>query len=521
MCFEHLTLKEKVCQLMAPRAKDYLKYGKGCAEIPVGFIFVEAFDYETNETTGNSNIGTIQNTFTGTVPFGVCADGISGFGGITAPLRKMRIGAANDEDLAFRCGKAYGMQLIHNNVDWSFEPSCDLPRHPMSIMSSDSFSDSPEISAAMASAFVRGMQSIGVAATVKHFPGLGSCPTNPHWTKARNLLSMEEWESTEGYVYKQAIEAGVASIMTSHIAFPAACTEKDEHGKYPIATISREITTDLLKGKLGFKGVVVTDALTMGGAGCNDTLNTTVKAFEAGSDVLLFANLDAVDVITAKLESGEIPMSRLEDALNRIYELKKNTGILDRKRNTACLDEEFVKQVHQEEARQGITVRKWDTANFPIDKNKTKKLCLVGIDCGGNPDFSSLIQRLEEEGFSVDFEYNLYLGSEKAAKEFQNKYDLILFTLAGGSPVPIIPGEVGQPAIWTLNRVDPEKKYVIQFGMPKLYDLYFQDEPVYINPFESSPTTSAEIIDNLVKVLIGERTATGIMPYKLAIDENY
>ena len=521
MKFEALTLREKVCQLMAPTMGEYLDHGGNSEQFPIGFLFVEPHAYVVDEETGISRFDKITGEFSAKVPLGVAADGINGFGGITAPLRKMRIGAANDEELAFKCGKAYGMQLIYNRVDWSFEPSCDLVRHPMSIMSSDSFSDIPEISDAMASAFVRGIQSIGVAATVKHFPGLGSCPTNPHWTKARNLLSMEEWESTEGYVYKQAIEAGVASIMTSHIAFPAACTEKDEHGKYPIATISREITTDLLKGKLGFKGVVVTDALTMGGAGCNDTLNTTVKAFEAGSDVLLFANLDAVDVITAKLESGEIPMSRLEDALNRIYELKKNTGILDRKRNTACLDEEFVKQVHQEEARQGITVRKWDTANFPIDKNKTKKLCLVGIDCGGNPDFSSLIQRLEEEGFSVDFEYNLYLGSEKAAKEFQNKYDLILFTLAGGSPVPIIPGEVGQPAIWTLNRVDPEKKYVIQFGMPKLYDLYFQDEPVYINPFESSPTTSAEIIDNLVKVLIGERTATGIMPYKLAIDENY
>lgn len=521
MKFEALSLREKVCQLMAPTVHEYLEHGGNSEQFPIGFLFVEPPAYEIDEKTGISQFDKITGEFCGKVPLGVAADGINGFGGITAPLRKMRIGAANDENLAFKCGKAYGMQLIYNRVDWSFEPSCDLVRHPMSVMSSDAFSDIPEISAAMASAFVRGLQSVGVAATVKHFPGLGSCPTNPHWTKARNLLSMEEWENTEGYVYKKAIEAGVAAIMTSHIAFPAACTEKDEHGKYPIATVSHEITTGLLKEKLGFQGVVVTDALTMGGAGCNDTLNTTVKAFEAGSDVLLFANLDAVDVITAKLESGEIPMSRLEDALNRIYELKKKTGVLDRKRNTECLDEEFVRQVHREEARLGITVRKWDTADFPIDKKKIKKLCVVGITCGGNPNYTPLIMRLETEGFCVDFKENIYLKDEKAAKEFQSKYDLILFTFAGGSPVPIIPGEVGQPCVWTLNRIDPEKKYVIQFGMPKLYDLYFQDEPVYINPFETNPATSAEIIDNLVKVLIGERTATGIMPYKLAIDENY
>lgn len=309
--------------------------------------------------------------------------------------------------------------------------------------------------------------------------------------------------------------------MTSHIVFPAACSTKDEHGKYPIATVSYEITTKLLKEKLGFSGVVVTDAITMGGAGCNNTLKTTVEAFEAGSDVILFANLDAVDVITEKIEKGEIPMSRLEDALDRIYELKKMTGILDRKRNTECLDEEYVKQVHKEEVRRGIAVKAWDTAAFPINRQKVKKLCVVGINCGGNPDFSPLIKRLEEEGFSVDFEENLYLKDEKAAKEFQKKYDLILFTFAGGSPVPVIPGDVGMPTVWTLNRIDPEKKYVIQFGLPKMYDLYFQDEPVYINPFESNPATSAEIVDNLVRVLIGERIATGIMPYNLAIDENY
>ncbi len=520
MKFDHLTLREKVCQIMAPRAKDYIKYGCDSVKTPVGFIFVDGPDYQADAETGITSFDMVTNEFHGKVPLGIVADGVTGFGGVTATLRKARIGAAHDEDLAYRCGRSFAMQMIHNKIDWTLEPSCDLPVHPMSHMFDDSFSGIPELSASMASACIKGIQSLGVAATTKHFPGMGTSPTNFHWAKARNLLSKEEWDMTHGYVYKKLIDAGVASIMTSHIALPAYST-KDETGKYPAATISHELTTGLLKEKLGFRGVVITDAITMGGCECNNTLKVAVEAFEAGADVILFANLDAIDVITEKLEKGEIPMSRLEDALDRIYELKKNTGILDRKRNTACLDAEFVREVHKEEVRKSTIVRTYQAPMFPIDKEKVRKLYVVGITCGGNPDFKPFIERLEAEGFSVDFEENLYLKNEKVAKEFQEKYDLILFTFAGGSTVPVIPGDVGMPTVWTVKRIDPHKKYIIQFGMPKMYDLYFQDEPVYVNPLEGNPATDAEIVDNLVRVLVGERVATGQFTHKLEIDENY
>ena len=519
MAFENLTLREKVCQIMAPRVKDYEDYIDKSKKYPVGFMFVDVPDYNIDEKTGICRFDKVLNSIESKIPVCIAADGVTGFGGVTATLKKMRLGAANDEELAYNCGKAYAMQLIYNKVDWSFEPACDLTSHPMSVMASDSFGNIPELTASMASAFVKGMQSVNVAATTKHFPGLGSVPVNPHWTRAKNLMSMEEWENTEGYVYKKTIEAGVAAIMTSHISFPAACTKKDENGKYPIATVSYEITTKLLKEKLRFKGVVVTDAITMGGCECSDTLKVTVESFEAGSDVILFANLDAIDVITEKLEKGEIPMSRLEDALERIYNLKKMTGVLDGKRNTDCLDEEFVRRIHKEEVRKGIALKASADAVFPIDKNKVKKLCVVGINCGGNPDFTPFVKRLENAGFIVEFMDDIWLKNEKHTKEFESEYDLIIFAFAGGSSVPIIPGEIGHAAIWSLNRINPYKRYVVQFGLPRLYDMYFSDEKVYLNTFDS-PTASSEVTDNLVKVLVGERIPTGILPYNYDLDEN-
>lgn len=520
MKFEHLTLREKVCQLMAPRAKDYIKDGCTSAEYPVGFIFVDTADYKPDEATGIRNVDAVTKDFESKVPLGIVADGVTGFAGVNMALRKTRIGAINDEDFAFRCGKAFGMQMIHNKIDWALEPSCDLPRHPMSHMFGNSFSNRPELTANIAAACIKGIQSVGVAATTKHFPGMGTSPTNFHWAKARNLMSREAWDKTHGYVYKKLIEAGVSSIMTSHIALPAY-SHKDETGRYPATTISHELTTGLLKEKLGFRGVVVTDAITMGGCECNNTAKVSVEAFEAGADVILFANLDAVDIITEKLQKGEIPMSRLEDALERIYELKRKTGILDKSRNTQCLDAEFVQQVHREEVERGTVVKTFMPPMFPIDKQKVKKLCVAGITCGGSPDFTPLIKRLEAEGFEVDFKEDLFLKNDRVAKEFQARYDLILFTFAGMSSVPVIPGDVGIPTVWTLKRIDPHKKYVIQFGMPKMYELYFQDEPVYVNPLIGNPAADADVIDDLVKILVGEKTATGVLPYDLDLDENY
>ncbi len=520
MFFDNLTLREKVCQLMAPRAKDFLKYGGDSEKNPLGFVFVDSADYIADEKTGAKNVDMVLEGFKGEVPIGVVADGVMGFGGVNANISKMRIGAANDEELAYKCGRAFGMQMIHNRIDWCLEPSCDLPVHPMSHMANDSFSSIPEVSASMGAACIKGIQSTGVAATTKHFPGMGSMATNFHWATARNFMDTKEWEKTHGYVYKRLIDTGVASIMTSHIVFPAHSTRK-ENGRYEIATISYELTTKLLKEKLGFKGVVVTDAITMGGCECNNTLKVSVEAFEAGADVILFANLDAIDVITEKLSKGEIPMSRLEDALKRIYELKKFTGVLDRKRNTECLDEEFVRKVHKEAVQRGVVVKTFNPPMFPIDKNKVKKICVAGVTCGGKTDFVPLVKRLEEEGFEVDFQENLYLKNEIVAKEFQEKYDLILFTFAGASSLPVIPGDVGMPTVWTVKRIDADKKYIIQFGMPKMYDLYFQDELVYINPLESDVSADEEVIDNLVKVLTGERIATGKFYYNLDLEEEY
>lgn len=522
--FENLTLREKVCQMFAPTARQFAEYGFDTEKYPIGFFwFSGGVDRRPNEKRGEpiSAYEAIVDNYKGRVPLSITHDGLTGYAGVKSPLRKLALGAANDPDLAYRYGIVGGMQQIYNDVDLCLEPSCDLPSNPLSVSFGDFFSGIQEDCLPLCEAYVRGLQSMNVAATIKHFPGMGISPTNPHVSRERTYITKEEWDSTFGVVYKKLIDAGAMAVMTGHNSLPAYST-KDENGEYPPATVSYELTTELLKNKLGFNGLVVTDALVMGSLDITDPVKVTVDSFAAGSDVLLFPCMDAVDVIIEKLEKGEIPMARLDDAMRRIYEYKEKMGLLDGSRNLKhLLDEDFVKRTHEERIRRGIVLKTHNAPAFPIDKTKVKKVALCAIHGGPAPkDYSLFIKTLEAEGFEVDFHENIGLDHTEA-KEFQKNYDMVIFCPTGMSGIQILPGYLTVRCLWAMRRIDRSKRCVVQFGAPKMYDLYFADEPIYINAMDYSLDTQADMVQAVVDVLVGRQEATGKLPFKVETDEYY
>ena len=522
--FENLTLREKVCQLMAPTARQFSDYGFDTEKYPIGFFwYAGAADKRPNEKTGEtiSAYEAIVDNYKGRVPLSITHDGLTGFAGINSVLRKLSIGASNDPDLAYRYGKVTAMQQIYNDVDLCLEPSCDLPSHPMSVAFGDFFSGIKEDCLSLCGAYVKGMQELGVAATIKHFPGMGSSYTNPHMARERTYLSKEEWDSSFGEIYKKLIDDGVMAIMTGHNSLPAYST-KDENGEYPPATVSYELTTELLKNKLGFNGLVVTDALVMGALDITDPAKVTADSFAAGSDVLLFPSLDAVDIIIDRLEKGEIPMSRLDDAMRRIYEYKEKMGLLDGSRNLKhLLDEDFAKRTHEERIRRGIVALTHNAPMFPIDKNKVKKICVCAIHCSDNHmDYTLFLNKLKAEGFEVDFQENVGLD-HITVKEFQAKYDMIISCPTGLTATYVIPGHVAMRTIWGMRRIDRSKRCVVQFGAPKLHDVYFADEPIYVNAMDYSMATEEDMVQAVVDVLVGRQKATGKLPFKVETDEYF
>ena len=195
----------------------------------------------------------------------------------------MALGAVGDEALAERVGAAIGAELRAMGVTLVYAPDCDLATNPRNlVVGIRSFGDDPAAVGRLAAAQVRGLQSAGVAATVKHLPGHGDPAGDSHHGLPVIEATAEELRARELVPFRSAIVAGARVAMAGHLGVPAVTGRRD----LP-ATLSREIVTDLLRGELGFEGIAVTDALDMGGVRGADGGPDVAGALVAGTDLLL------------------------------------------------------------------------------------------------------------------------------------------------------------------------------------------------------------------------------------------
>lgn len=197
----------------------------------------------------------------------------------------LALGATGSERLAFRVGQALGLEAAAVGVNVNFAPVCDVNNNPDNpVVGTRSFGEDPQQVALLSAAMVRGLQASGVAASAKHFPGHGDTTSDSHHGAPVIPHSMRRICRVELPPFIAAIEAGTRMIMTAHIVLPAL-----GHGRDLPATLSREILHNLLRKKLGYNGLIVTDALDMGaidqGAGL---AAETIAALAAGADLLLF-----------------------------------------------------------------------------------------------------------------------------------------------------------------------------------------------------------------------------------------
>ena len=251
--------------------------------------------------------------------------------GATAFPRMMAFGAAGDERLAYEAGRVTGEESRALGIHVNFAPVVDVnnnPRNP--VINTRSFGEDPAAVGRLASAFVRGMQSAGEMATLKHFPGHGDTDVDSHLGLPIITDPRSELERTELPPFKAGIAAGADAVMTGHIEMPAL----DPAPNTP-TTLSRPIVTGLLRGELGFNGLIYTDS--MGMAGVNAMYKpgqAAVLAVKAGNDVVLHSPDDAAAfaAIRDAVASGDIPMARIEQSVERILRAKAKAG-LDRVRS--------------------------------------------------------------------------------------------------------------------------------------------------------------------------------------------
>jgi beta-N-acetylhexosaminidase len=248
--------------------------------------------------------------------------------GTTVFPHAMALGAARKLDYAEAFGRITAEESRAIGVHWNFFPVADVNSNPANpIINTRSFGEDPQQVGDLLAAYIRGAHAGGMLTTAKHFPGHGDTDTDSHLGVARVGADMPRLQSVELPPFRRAIEAGADSIMVAHVTVPALDPDPNR-----VATVSPAIVSDLLKKQLGFKGLVVTDALEMAGVAQlypTDPGQAAVDAFKAGNDLLtLPVDLDAAfKAMIEAVRQGQISRERLNASAFKLLKAKASLGL--------------------------------------------------------------------------------------------------------------------------------------------------------------------------------------------------
>ena len=384
---------------------------------------------------------------------GACTDG-------TYVGWEVKVAATRDPQLAYELGRVCGIEAAAIGCNWSFAPIVDINRNWRNpIISVRTWGADPDQVLEYSLEYMRGIREVGIAPAAKHFPGDGIDERFQHLSSAPNWLSCEEWDATFGKVYAGLIEAGLPSIMAGHIGLPAyqkhfnPAMRDDE---ILPATLSKEILTDLLRGRLGFNGVVVTDASHMVGmTGVMARRDLLPAAIEAGCDLFLFFNDPEEDVawMLQGYRDGKLSDQRLHDALRRTLGLKAMLGLHRTPRAQllppkseamARIGAPGHREVAARVADAGITLVKDKQEVLPISPERFRRVLVVPVGGAPNPMAAAMhgggahpadkiVERLTARGYEAT-RYQTVLDQTKG-KSPEEVAAVVMGAYAGKLPI--------------------------------------------------------------------------------------
>ncbi len=247
----------------------------------------------------------------------------------------MGVGAAGGELDAYQMGRVTALEGRAVGIQLAFAPVADVNNNPANpIINTRSFGEDPAAVARLVVASLKGMQEHGMLATVKHFPGHGNTGTDSHIALPIITAGWAELDSVELVPFRAAIKAGVAGVMSAHIALPGI-----DSGRTRPATLNPAVLTGILRDSLSFEGLVVTDALNMGGIVSGyGTGEASVLAILAGTDLLLQPADPgvAIEAVARAVESGRITRERIDSSVRRVLAIKYRLGLF--RQRTVPLD---------------------------------------------------------------------------------------------------------------------------------------------------------------------------------------
>jgi beta-N-acetylhexosaminidase len=301
----------------------------------------------------------------------------------------MALAAAGNPKDAYTMGKITALEARAVGIHWIYAPDSDVNNNPNNpIINTRSFGEDPQRVAEYVTQFVHGVQENGGLATAKHFPGHGDTAADSHIDLPVIHADRERLESLELVPFRAAIAAGADSIMTGHLSIPAL--EPDTNTP---ATLSSNILTGLLRKELGYKGLVVTDAMDMGGITVRYAPGeAAVRAFTAGADALLMPPVPdaAIDALRDAVKSGRISHERLDASVRRILEAKARIGLYkERLVDVNALNNHFGKAEWQRQAQEisdrGVTLLRDTAHRLPLDETKPTRALLIALYADPEP----------------------------------------------------------------------------------------------------------------------------------------
>jgi len=364
--------------------------------------------------------------------------------------KPLQVAATDDEEMAYKLGLVAGREGGAVGVNWSFAPIVDIDinfRNP--ITNVRTYGSDPQRVRKMAKAYMKGVHENGLAVSIKHFPGDGVDERDQHLLTSINSLSAEEWDDSFGMVYKELIEEGAQTVMVGHIMLPAYSKllnpELKDEELMP-ATLSPEILQGLLREKLGFNGLIVTDASIMAGFTIAEKREIAVpKAIASGCDMFLFTKNIEEDYrfMLQGIEKGILTERRINEAVTRVLGLKASLKLHEKHEQNALVPPREALSIvsceeHQEWAKAcadlSVTLVKDRDRLLPIYPDEYKSILVYVLGDEGNhfsQSCSSLfVEKLRAEGFTIDLydKANVDLTEMFMPIEvLKAKYDLVIY----------------------------------------------------------------------------------------------
>lgn len=413
----------------------------------------------------------------------------------------MAMAVADDEGFIKKTAKFTAQELRHLGFNVTYAPVCDVNTNAMNpIVGVRSFGQDVKKVAKYCAAVTKTLQENGVCACGKHFPGHGDTSFDSHLELAKLNHDLEYIQKVDLVPFKAVINAGIWMMMTTHILFPAL------DKKLP-ATLSKNILTGLLREKLGFNGIIITDSLQMKAIKDNYGFDeAAVMAVKAGADIVMALGtfeeqIKSYDGILEAYNKGKISEERINESVRRILALKEK---LNKQKSAGKLNPKMAEKLYYEIAKKSITLVKNDKKLIPLD-SKNKKIGFVYPDkLILGYDFTKYLPK-NKNVIKIGYNNESIKAKKQAYLEFAKKCDVLVIITCKRVRLD----DDYKKLFNELNRINDNT--VIASVYHSYHVLDINNAHTYIMTYSFTP----ESVDILVKTLFGANKPVGVLPHDI------